>query len=81
MAEEEKQASVPYFIHEGMVSRMERIIRMLTKALIIVVAVVLTLFIVNNIVWMKYMNAQMSEQIIEKVYDTGIHEQSDQDTD
>lgn len=81
MAEEEKQASVPYFIHEGMVSRMERIIRMLTKALIIVVAVVLALFIVNNIVWMKYVNAQKSEQITEKVYDTGIHEQSDQSTD
>lgn len=82
MPENENQAAVPYFIHEGMVARMERIIKMLTRTIIAVLAVAIILFIVNNMIWMKYVETQRQEAVVEEVLtDAGVHEQPDTGTD
>ena len=72
MNEHEKQASVPYFVHEGQMARMERIIRVLAALLIVSVA----LFIVNNVVWMRYTEKQVAEARSGGNH-AGILEQSD----
>ena len=71
---EQEQASVPYFIHEGQMARMERVIRILAVLLILTVA----LFIVNNVVWMRYTDAQV-QQVRTEVSNDGVHQQPDQD--
>ena len=71
---EQEQASVPYFIHEGQMARMERIIRILAVLLILTVG----LFIVNNVVWMRYTDAQV-QQARTEVSNDGVHQQPDQD--
>ena len=47
---ENDKASVPYYIHEGMMTRMERNNRRLLIALIVSVVVLLA----NNISWLVY---------------------------
>lgn len=73
---EEKQASVPYFIHEGAMARMERIVKILACLLV----ASLIIFVVNNVVWMKYVERQRAEYEIAEVQD-GVHEQSDTQSD
>ena len=73
-SKEQEQASVPYFIHEGQMARMERVIRILAVLLILTVA----LFIVNNVVWMRYTDAQV-QQVRTEVSNDGVHQQPDQD--
>ena len=72
MNETEKQATVPYFIHEGQMARMERVIRLLAALLVVSIA----LFILNNVVWMRYTEKQVAEAR-QGVSDAGIHEQPD----
>lgn len=74
---EEQQASVPYFVHEGMMTRMYRIIRIL--ALLLVAALVI--FVLNNIVWMKYVERQRVVTTVEEPYAAGIYQQSDASPD
>lgn len=57
-SEQEKQAQVPYFVHEAHMARMERIIRRLAITLVVTVAVTLIMFIVNNVIWMKYVESE-----------------------
>lgn len=71
--EEEKRASVPYFIHEGAMARMERIIRIL--AMLLVAALII--FVINNVVWMKYVEKQTAQTVVEEVADAGLYQQSD----
>ena len=72
MNEIEKQATVPYFVHEGQMARMERIIRMLAALLVACVA----LFVVNNVIWMRYTSKQVELARGQGVSDAGgVHEQ------
>ena len=77
MTENENQASVPYFIHEGAMARMERIIRILAGLLV----AALIIFVINNIVWMKYVEHQRAETVIEGVVADGVYQQPDPVTD
>lgn len=70
---EEKQASVPYFIHEGQMARMERIIR----CLIVLVIVAIVLFIANNVVWMRYAEQQVAEARTNVGSNGGVHQLAD----
>lgn len=74
MEEKEMQASVPYFVHEGQMARMERIIRILAALLIASIA----LFILNNVVWMRYADRQIERTRQEATVNAGVYEQSDQ---
>ena len=56
--EQEKQANVPYFVHEAQMARMERIIKRLFITIVVTVAVTLIMFIVNNVIWMKYVESE-----------------------
>ena len=58
MDENEKQASVPYFVHEGQMARMERTNRRLCYTIVAVLAVGLIMFVINNLIWMKYTSTQ-----------------------
>ena len=60
--QDEMQASVPYFVHEGVITRMYRIIRML--ALLLVAALVI--FVINNVIWMRYVERQRAEMSAEE---------------
>lgn len=77
MPEEEKQASVPYFIHEGMMTKMYRIIKILAWLLV----AALVIFVINNVIWMGYVERQRAEYAIEEVADAGVYQQPDQGTD
>ena len=70
---EEKQASVAYFIHEGQMARMERIIR----RLIVLLIVAIVLFIANNVVWMLYAERQVSEARTYVGANGGVHQLAD----
>ena len=72
---EEKQASVPYFIHEGAMARMERIIKALTKTVVAVLLVAIILFIINNVIWMRYTTKLRQETQIEVT--DGVQQQPD----
>ncbi|MBR5109897.1 MAG: hypothetical protein IK099_06855 [Clostridia bacterium] len=75
---EQEQASVPYFIHEGQMARMERIIRILAIILAALMIVTVGLFIVNNVIWMRYTDAQV-QLVRTEVSNDGVHQQPDQD--
>lgn len=74
--EEEKQAHVSYFVYEGAMARMERIIKILAALLV----AALIIFVVNNVVWMKYVERTRAEYEISEVQD-GVHQQSNQGAD
>lgn len=78
MQENETQASVPYFIHEGTMARMERIFKMTVIVLVIALAVAVTALVVNDTLWRKYCNA-LEERYTE--VQNGVHEQSDPGAD
>ena len=75
---EQEQASVPYFIHEGQMARMERIIRILAIILAALMIMTVGLFIVNNVIWMRYTDAQV-QLVRTEVSNDGVHQQPDQD--
>lgn len=78
MPENEKQAAVPYFVHEGAMARMERIIRILAALLV----AALIIFVINNVIWMNYVERQRQEMTVEEVVaDEGVYEQSDPGSD
>lgn len=84
MAEEEKQVSVPYFVHEGMVARMERMFKLTVIALVFALAVCVCSLVVNDTMWRKHVDSLESryEKICESFqYGSGIYEQSDQGID
>ena len=78
--ENEKQASVPYFIHEGALARMERIFRITVIALVVALAVAVGSLIANDIMWRRYCNALEERYAVTEVQD-GVHEQSDPGAD
>lgn len=75
---EQEQASVPYFIHEGQMARMERIIRVLSIILAALMVVTVALFIVNNVIWMRYADAQV-QQARTEVCNDGVYQQPNQE--
>ena len=75
MSEEERQATVPYFVHEGVMARMERIFRITVGALILALAVSVISFVVNDSLWRSY--CQKIEERYANGNDAGIHEQPD----
>lgn len=83
MEENEKQASVPYFVHEGQMARMERIIHKLSTTIILVLAVALVMFVVNNVIWLNYVrnNKTTDKTEITEVSDAGVYQQPDQGPD
>lgn len=61
MSEQEKQASVPYFIHEGDMTRMETSVRSMRKALVtvcvtlvLVVIAFVAAYTINNNRWIDF---------------------------
>ena len=64
---ENEKASVPYYIHEGVVTRMERNNRRLLIALIVSVCVLL----LNNISWLVYESVQHPAVVIEETMHEG----------
>lgn len=77
MSEEERQANVPYFIHEGMMERMDMnnkrmhsALRIICITLIAVTLLFVAAYTVNNMNWMRYARS------ISEGRDAGVHEQS-----
>lgn len=75
MTEMEKQATVPYFVHEGQMARMERIFRLTVCALITALAVSVISFVINDTMWRKYCSTIEQKYRVEG-NNAGIHEQS-----
>ena len=80
-SEQEKQASVPYFVHEAQMARMERIIRRLFVTIVVTVAVTLIMFIVNNVIWMRYVESEYHQGQGAGTTVEQLYEQPDQGTD
>ena len=83
MSENEKQATVPYFVHEGMVARMERMFRITVCALVIALAVCVVSLVVNDTLWREHcatLDARY-QTVIEEVQNAGVYEQPDSGTD
>jgi len=89
MQNNEKQASVPYFIHEGDMARMDMAMERMKKALAtvcITLVIVVLLFVagytVNNLKWMEYTERMQQNQGVEDVVDaektSGIYQHGDQ---
>ena len=83
MQENEKQASVPYFIHEGDMARMDMAmdkmkyaLRTVCLTLVLVVLLFVVAYTINNNNWLKYVERMQTE-----VTDAGIHQQPDQSPD
>lgn len=76
MSEEEKQAVVPYFVHEGVMARMERLFRITVGALVVALAVAVISFVVNDSLWRKYCETLESRYHVEENH-AGVHEQPD----
>lgn len=83
MSEQEKQANVPYFIHEGTVARMERMFRMTVCALVIALAVCVISFVINDTMWRRYCGEIEThyQTVIEDMQNAGVYQQPDQGTD
>ena len=83
MSENEKQASVPYFVHEGTVARMERMFRLTVCALVIALSVCVISFVVNDTRWRAYCDTLDAryQTVIEEVQHAGVLEQPDQGAD
>ena len=83
-AMQEEQASVPYFVHEGMVDKLTRIIKWLVIALVATIAVGLIYAYMSNQAWMSYVEeirAANPATAIEEVQNAGVHQLPDQDAD
>ena len=57
-------------------ARMERIIKCLAATVISVLAVALIMFVINNVIWLRYVERN-NTQATEAVTDAGIHQQPD----
>jgi len=80
MSENEKQANVPYFIHEGTMARMERVFKMTVIALVVALAVAVASFVINDSLWRKYCAALEARYQITEVQD-GVYQQPDEGAD
>lgn len=74
MDEKDKQASVPYFVHEGQMARMERIFRLTVVALIVALAVSAVSFVINDSQWREYCR-ELEARYSSEVDDARVHEQ------
>ena len=83
MPEEEKQATVSYFVHEGIVSRMERMFKITVLALMLALIVCVVSFVINDSLWRKHCDTLEAryETVIEEVQNAGIYQQSDPGAD
>ena len=75
---DENQASVPYFVHEVTMARMERIFRITVIALVVALMISAIAFLVNDSLWRRYCTQ------LEEKYNAGnpeLHEQSDHTSD
>lgn len=83
MEEKEKQASVSYFVHEGVVSRMERMFHVTVAALVLALVVCVVSFVFNDMAWRKYCDTLETryETVVEGLQDAGVYEQPDAGTD
>lgn len=85
MNDTEKQASVPFFVHEGALARMERIHRITVFALVIALIVCLVAFVINDCSWRRHYDTLDTRyvQLVERINgeSDGVHEQSDSSTD
>lgn len=79
MQEQEKQAVVPYFVHEGDMVKMGMALRTVCITLVLVVILFVTGYTINNNNWLRYVEKLQTSQT--EVADAGIHQQSDQGTD
>lgn len=80
MADQEKQASVPYFVHEGQMARMERIIRILSMVFVIALLIVMAAFVINDNNWRKYCH-DVGAQRLNEVSNVGVYQQPDAELD
>lgn len=83
MEEKEHRASVDYFVHEGIVSRMERMFRITVFALILALVVCMVSFVINDSLWRRHCDTLEAryETVIEEVQNAGVYQQSDPGTD
>ena len=75
---EEKQACVPYFVHEGIMAHYSRANRRMLIALIVVcatLAVVIGIFVYGNTVREKQLIDMVNQRITE--VENGVHQQPD----
>jgi len=79
--EEEKQAAVPYFVHEGTMARMERVFKITVIALVAALAVAVCSLIANDIMWRQYCNALEERYTTNAEVPNGVYQQSDSESD
>ncbi len=79
--EQEQQASVPYFIHEGQMARMERIFRIVSVAFLIALAIVTTALVINDNHWRDYCNNIEERYAAEGQSHDGVYQQPNQSPD
>lgn len=66
LSEQEKMEMIPYFVHEGEMTRMER----LNKRWFIAFLIVLAMLFATNIGWVIY-ESQFVEEVVTQEVDTG----------
>lgn len=76
---EEQQASVPYFVHEGTMARMERIFKITVIALVVALMVSLVALLVNDSRWRNYCSTIEDRYNVET--NTELLQQSDSSAD
>ena len=78
MQEQEKQASVPYFIHEGIMTRMERLFKITVAALVTALVVAVMALVINDTLWRKHCDS-LEQRIgsYEVEHAAGVHQQPD----
>ena len=83
MSENEKQATVQYFVHEGMVARMERMFKITVCALVIALAVSVISLVINDAQWRRYCDTLDAryQLVVEEVRNAGVYQQSDTQSD
>lgn len=77
---EEKQANVPYFVHEGVVTRMYKMFKLTVISLALALAVTVTAFVVNDCLWRKYCS-EIEARYQTEVTDAGVYEQPNSGVD
>lgn len=80
MEEQEKRATVPYFIHEGQMARMERIIRIVSTVFVIALLIVMAAFVINDNNWRRYCQ-NVGAQRTNEVTNAGVYQQPNAEPD
>lgn len=80
MEEKEKQASVSFFVYEGSMARMERVLRLVCLVFLVALIAVSSALVINDNGWRKYCK-DMEERHITEVQNAGVYQQPDQGTD